>query len=286
MSGGDPRRHPTTALAALAVALALAGCAQQPVTPGASASTALPAPAPAPAVSARPAAPGEETEAMRRARTRLDLASAYFADGQLTTALEEVRLALAANPDLPQALNLRGLIYGGMGEDQQAEASFRRAMQVAPADGDVLHNYGWFLCVRGRYPDAQTLFERALAIPQYRSTTRTLLTQGVCEARAGKLAEAELTLKRAYELDAGNPATAMNLAAVLYQRGEYERARFYVRRVNNQPELRSAETLWLAARVENRLGNAQGARELGNQLRSSYPNSREALAFERGSFDE
>jgi type IV pilus assembly protein PilF len=228
----------------------------------------------------------DETESYKRARIRLDLAGAYFADGQMTTALDEVKLALVASPDLPEALNLRGLIYGQLGEDQLAEGSFKRALEVAPGDGDVMHNYGWFMCVRGRYPEADQLFRRALASPQYRTHSRTLLVQGICEARNGRLEQAEGTLKRAYELDAGNPATAMNLAEVLYRRGEHERARFYVRRVNDSAELRNAESLWLAARIEHRLGQAQSVRDLGNQLQSRFPASREAQAFERGAFDE
>jgi len=228
----------------------------------------------------------EPTDAERRSGTRLDLAGAYFSDGRYENALTEVKRALDANPDLPQALNLRGLILAALGDEVQAAQSFKRALEVAPADADTMHNYGWYLCQRGRYPEATALFERALATPQYRNGSRTLLAQGVCEVRAGSLDKAELTLKRAYEGDAGNPATAMNLADVLYRRGDFERARFYVRRVNGNAELRNPESLWLAARVENRLGNAQGVRDLGNQLRSSYPNSREAGAFERGAFDE
>lgn len=228
----------------------------------------------------------EESDAFKRARIRLDLAAAYFSEGKLDTALEEVKQALATNPDLPQALNLRGLIYSQLGDEQLAEASFKRALDVAPKDADVMHNYGWFLCRRGRYPEADKLYAQALATPAYRTPARTLLVRGICEARAGRLDAAEATLKQAYELDAGNPATAMNLAEVLYRRGDFERARFYVRRVNGNAELRNAESLWLAARVEHRLGNQQGAAELGNQLRASYPESREARAMERGAFDE
>lgn len=228
----------------------------------------------------------EESDTAKRARIRLDLAGAYFSEGRLENALSEVKLALASNPDLPQALNLQGLVLAALGEEQKAEDSFKRALQLASTDGDVMHNYGWFLCQRGRYPEAEKLFQRAVATPQYRTPNRTFLVQGICEARAGQLDLAELTLKRAYELEPANPAIAMNLADVLYRRGEYERARFYVRRVNNNAELRSAETLWLAARIENRLANPQGVRDLGNQLRASYPNSREAASFERGIFDE
>ena len=78
----------------------------------------------------------------------------------------------------------------------------------------------------------------------------------------------------------------MNLSEVLYRRGEYERARFYVRRVNNLEGVSNAQTLWLAARIENRLGNRQGAQDFGTQLRNRFPESPEAALYSRGAFDE
>ena len=48
------------------------------------------------------------------------------------------------------------------------------------------------------------------------------MTQGLCQARAGQRAEAERSLARAYELDAGNPIIGYNLAQLLFQRGEYD----------------------------------------------------------------
>jgi type IV pilus assembly protein PilF len=167
-----------------------------------------------------------------------------------------------------------------------AEESFRRAQQIAPRDGDVMHNYAWFLCQERRFPEAETLFRQALAQPQYLDTVRTHLALGVCQARAGRMVEAEGTLTRAYELDPGNPATAFNLSDVLFRRGEYERVRFYMRRVNALQEQANAQTLWLAARAEYRLGNTVGARQLGNQLRDRFPQSPEAMQFEKGRFDD
>jgi type IV pilus assembly protein PilF len=228
----------------------------------------------------------DESDVQRRARIRMELAANYYAQGQMTTALDEVKQALQAVPDLAEAYNLRGLIYAVLGDDKLADESFRRALQLKPQDGDTLHNYGFFNCERRRYAEADDLFNRALAVPGYRSASRSLLLQGVCQARGGNLEQAEKTLVKAYEMDAGNPAIAMNLAEVLYRRGDYERARFYVRRVNNQAELKNVESLWLAARVERKLGNDSGARELGTQLRQRYPTSREAAAFERGAFDD
>ena len=228
----------------------------------------------------------DETDGSKRSRVRMELATAYFSRGQLTTALDEVKQALAVNPNLGDAYNLRGLIYAGLGDDALAQESFKRALQINPADGDSMHNYGWYLCQQKRYNEAEALFAQAIALPQYTATGRTMLTSGVCQARAGKWAEAEATLSKAYERDPSNPATAVNLSEVLLHRGEAERARFYIRRVNAVANQSNAQTLWLAARIEVKLGNRQAANEFGLQLRNRFPQSRESSAFDRGQFDE
>ena len=228
----------------------------------------------------------DDTDGTRRARVRIELAAAYFTQGQYTTALDEVKQALVANPNLPEAYNLRGLAYAALGEPMLADDSFRRALQLAPRDGDTLHNYGWFHCQQRRYAEAKAHFAQALEQPRYRGAARTQLAQGVCLAQEGRLDDAEAALQRAFELEPANLAVAMNLADVLYRRGDYERARFYIRRVNNTPEVSNAQTLWLAARIEQRAGNPQGAADLGRQLRNRFPQSREAAAFERNQFNE
>ncbi len=189
-------------------------------------------------------------------------------------ALSEVKLALEADPNMGPAHNLRGLIYGNLGEAGLAEESFRRALTINARDSDALQNYGWFLCTQKRYAEGQAQFTTALAIPQNRINPRIYRTLGVCQNMAGQWAEAENSLQRAIDIEPNNPATAFNLAEVLYRRGDYERARFYIRRVNSQQGVMNAQTLWLAVRIEKRLGNQSGVRELGNQLREPLPRVR------------
>ncbi len=232
------------------------------------------------------AASSDQTDGDRRARARLELASAYFSRGQLETALDEVKLAMQSKPDLAEAHNLRGLIYASLGDLALADASFKRALQLQPRDADALHNYGWFLCQQQRFKEAIVQFEAALTVPQYRGTSRTLAARGLCQAQSGQWLEAEGSLMRSYELDAGNPSTAMNLAEVLYRRADYERARFYVGRVNARTESTNAQSLWLAARIENKLGNAARVSEFGEQLKSRYPKAPEVQLYERRRFDE
>ena len=228
----------------------------------------------------------DQTDADRRASVRMELAALHFGRGQYTTALDELKLALQAKPDLGAAYSLRALVYASMGEDALADESFNRALQINPRDADAMHNRAWFLCQRSKFAEADRLFEQALASPQYRDVQRSLMAQGVCHARAGNLEDAEKKLSRAYELDPSNPTTALNLSEVLYRRADYERARFYIRRVNQREDISNAQTLWLALRIENRKGNRGAVDDFGRQLRNRFPQASETLAYERGRFDE
>jgi type IV pilus assembly protein PilF len=228
----------------------------------------------------------DQSEAERRARVRLELASAYFAQGQLETALDELKQALAIFPNLADGLNLRGLIYAGLMQTQLAEDSFQRALALSPNDGNILHNLGWFQCQRGQYAQAQQAFSRALSQPLYRDASKTLLAQGVCQAMGGQVDQGIATLTSAYERDPGNPALGANLAEMLARRGQFDRAAFYIRRVNQQPAWVTAQSLWLGARIERRLGQTDAAAYLIQQLRTRFPNAPEALAAERGALDE
>jgi len=227
----------------------------------------------------------DEPEQRKRARIRLELAVSYFEQGQTAVALDELKQSLVLDPNYMPAHNLRGLIYMRLNELKLAEDSFKRALTLAPRDGNVLHNYGWLLCQQSRFAESSQSFTQALANPTYSARAKTWLTQGLCEIRAGKPAEAEFSLNRSLELDAGNPVTGYNLALLLYQRGELVRAQFYIRRINNS-ELANAETLWLGMRVERKLDNQIALQQLAAQLDKRFPQSRELQAYQRGQFDD
>ena len=249
--------------------------------------TGCSSPPPAPQEREQPApAPSEPSDPERRWMVRFELANAYYAQSQFATALEEIKRALAINPNFGPAYNLRGLIYASLGEDAQADESFRRALQLNARDPDAMHNYGWFLCQRQRLPEAVAQFNQALSQPQYRDAARTLAAKGLCQARANQWADAEASLMRSYELDPSNAGTALNLSDVLLRRGELTRARFYIGRVNALPATSNAQTLWLAARIEHKLGNTIAARELGERIRTRFPQAPELLRFDQGRFDE
>jgi type IV pilus assembly protein PilF len=227
----------------------------------------------------------DEPELRKRARIRLELAVGYFELGQTKDALDELKQSIAVDPNYAEAYSLRGLIYMRLNDFRFAEESFRKALSMSPQDANVMQNLGWLLCQQAKYPEAQQLFSQALANTQYGERAKTLRTQGLCQVRAGLRADAEVSLLKSYEFDAGNPVTAYNLATLLFQRGDFVRAQFYVRRLNNT-ELANAESLWLGVKVERRMENSDAMQQLAAQLVKRFPQSREAAAFQRGAFDE
>jgi len=255
------------------VAVLLAGCASQQGAPSAS--------------GARNdiITESDEPDQRRRARLRFELASGYFEQGQTNVALDEIKQSLATDPTFVDAYNLRGLVYLRLNDVALAEDSFRRALALDPRDAGVAHNYGWLLCQQARYPESFRFFAQAAANPTYSGKAKTLMTQGVCQVRAGLRAEAEQSLMQSYELDAANPVTGYNLASLLYERGDLTRAQFYIRRLNNS-DLANAETLWLGIKTERKLNNREAVLQLGDQLKKRFVQSSQAASYEKGAFNE
>lgn len=228
----------------------------------------------------------DEPDARKRARLRLQLAVAYFDKGQTTDALDQIKLSIVADPTLSDAYNLRGLVYMRLNKMELAEDSFRRALAYTSNTAPIRHNLGWLLCQQqSRLADAIRLFSEALASPTYTDKSKTWMAQGLCQQRYGNAVEAEISFIKSYELDPNNPISAYNLALLLFQRDDYTKSQFYIRRLNNSGYA-NAESLWLGIKVERQLKNTEAVMQLGTQLKKRFPDSREYTAFEKRLFNE
>lgn len=223
--------------------------------------------------------------ARKRAEVHLQLAVGYFSRGQFDTAQEEIRKALLIDPNNVDLYNVQGLIYMNQGQSTTAENSFQRALRISPDNPEVLNNYGWFMCQNDREREALTQFEKILKSRAYPNKARVLNNAGICSARINDLTGAESYFTRAFEQEPGNHSVNTNLANIYYQRNQLPRAQFYINRAL-KAENPTADTLWLAVRIERKLGNQVIATSYANQLRRRYPQSPEFAAYLRGAFDE
>ena len=221
-----------------------------------------------------------------RAKIHTELAAAYYQAGNMAVALDETRIALEADPESVQALSVRGLVHAQLKENAKAEDDFRRALKIAPKNPDVNNNYGWFLCEIGQPRQSIQYFLNALKDPLYETPEVAYANAGSCAMKAGDLDGAQNYLLEALRLSRNSaPATRYKLAELLYQRGNLDEAKVYLGEAIKAMEPPSAEALWLAVRLDRKLGNKAGEGNYASQLRGRYPTSKEYQAFLKGNFE-
>ena len=231
----------------------------------------------------------DQTSTEKRAAIRLQLAVGYYQDGKYDIALDEVKRAIAINPDEADAYGMRGLIYAAMKENALADENFQHALKLGPHNPDLENNYGSFLCnVAGKPAKAIPYFEAALANPRYRSPVSALVNAGTCSLKIHDLDAAERYLMQANRAVPDLPVVNVGLAQVYFDRRDYARAGIFINRLTQTAKLDtlSADALWLALRVERKLGDRNQEATLAAELRHRFPDSPEFAAFKRGAFDE
>jgi len=62
------------------------------------------------------------------ARLHTELGAGYYSRGQYAVALQELRIAMAADNAYAPAYSILGLVHAELREDKQAEVNFRRAV--------------------------------------------------------------------------------------------------------------------------------------------------------------
>jgi type IV pilus assembly protein PilF len=219
-----------------------------------------------------------------RARIHTDLAANYLEIRNLGVALEEAGIAQRSDPTYSPAFNVAGLIYIELQDDRLAEESFRQALRIDPRDSDANNNYGTFLCQRKREADGIKHFMLAINDPLYRYPDRSFVNAGVCARRAGDTAAAQKYFHNALKFQPNEIQALYQLADISYAAARYNDARPFLARLlpvaSGSPEI-----LWLMLRNERRLGDSNSLDSLAHQLRTNFPNSKEADLLAAGKFD-
>ncbi|MEO6023895.1 MAG: type IV pilus biogenesis/stability protein PilW [Burkholderiales bacterium] len=223
-------------------------------------------------------------EARYRAEVHTELAANYYTRRQFDIALEELKVSVGADRTFMPAYNLLGLIHMELGETKLAEQDFRTGLKLAPTNPDVNNNYGWFLCNTNREKDAIPFFLTAAQDPHYATPHKPLTNAGICNLRLGNTSQAEDYFRRALRLAPDDGQVNFNLADLNFGRGNLPQARMHLARVMESPNP-TAEALWLAVRLERKMGDRNAEGSYGLKLKKRYPESREAKLLQSGKYE-
>jgi type IV pilus assembly protein PilF len=213
-----------------------------------------------------------------------ELGRLYLQEGNYEVALERARVALDVDGSYAPAHSLTAQVYMALGRDQLAEQNYRRAMQLAPGDPELNNDYGWFLCQTGKVQESIAFFRVAIGNPLYQAPGKALTNAGLCQLMLKDDRQAENFLTRAAQLDRTNLTALFWLADINYRSNRLAEARQRIREVHARLEP-TAESAWLALRIERKLGDREAEARFTGILHRKYRNSPEQQKLSRGEFD-
>ena len=206
-----------------------------------------------------------------RARAHTELGAAYLQQNKLEIALDEFTQATKISPNYALAYNGLGLVQSALGEDAEAEANFKKSIQLQPNSSESHNNYGSFLCGRKRYDESIAEFLAAVRNPLYSTPNLAYANAGICSARKNDTKNAEIYLNKALEIEPLTYSASQQLAEIQFRRGDAASAKKTLQ--NALLGSPSAETLWLGVRIERVLGGKDNEASYALELRRQYPNS-------------
>jgi len=207
--------------------------------------------------------------------TNVRLATIYLQRNQLGFATEKAEKALKADPKNSDANNMMALLNWRLKEYEKAEKYFRKAVRLQPTNSSALNNYGAFLCDRGKIDRSLQYFDRAVDNPLYKSRSQALTNAGRCLIKKPDIRKAEAYFRRALKFNRNESEALIQLAKLSYQSDRLLTARGFMQRYLGTGR-KTAESLYLALRIENAMGNKQEAIAYARELQQKFPTSTEA----------
>ncbi|MDB4949192.1 MAG: hypothetical protein JWM27_1841 [Gemmatimonadetes bacterium] len=139
-------------------------------------------------------------------------------NGEHETALRYLGDAMAMDPDYSEYYNDRGSIHLKLGRLDEAEADYRRAIELSAPYVEVWHNLGQCLSRAGRAAEAEAAYERAVDLDPERAQAWAALA---ALRRAQGRSEAALeAYDAAVATDPKNPFVLANRAALRLELGD------------------------------------------------------------------
>ena len=221
----------------------------------------------------------QQEKVNKLAETHVLLGSGYLQRGQLSVAKEELDMALKIAPDSSQANNIMAVLQWRFKNYSEAERHFRKALASDAKNSSAQHNYGAFLCDRGKITEGVQYFDAAAADPVYPYAADVNLNAGVCLMKKPVPAAAEKYFREALRLNPKLSGALYQMAKISLDTGQALSARGFMERYFQSAD-DTPESLLLAVKIERALNNNNAEASYALRLRGKFPTSPEAAQLQ------
>ena len=231
-------------------------------------------------VTTTPATRLGEKDPAKAVQLRTQLAAEYIRTGELDKAKQELDQALNTDSRSVEANLMMGVLLQQEGSPTnmaKAEEYFKRAISIDGSHAQARNNYGTYLYLRDRYPEAIAQFKVAGATLGYTQRYAALENLGRTYLKVGDNANAEQAFTQALQANRDSLISRLELAELLYFQQRYTLAgqmyEDYVRYTGQASQ--GARALWIGLRLARARHDDLGMQVLANQLRAQFPDSQE-----------
>ncbi|WP_432464673.1 type IV pilus biogenesis/stability protein PilW [Agarivorans sp. QJM3NY_33] len=212
------------------------------------------------------------------AKTRISLALRYLQAGDAEQAKRNLELAQQLAPNSVDVYVAQAHFYQQVRQPERAISAYKKARSIAPNNGDVLNNYGVMLCKQQDYVEADKLFKKALANPEYVQVAGTNENAGLCALSAGHIDDALEYFSNALAYNIRRPASLLGTVEIYLQKNKPEQARIYLQRYDSMAET-TAESAFAWVRLENAADNFAEEARWGLTLQQQFPKSEQTKRY-------
>ncbi len=135
--------------------------------------------------------------AQEASEARIALGLNYIKNEQYQKAHESLIQAIEFTPESAEAKNALAYYYQRVKDFDLAESTYQYALRSNPDNGDVLNNYGVFLCGQGRYEEGLRQFEGAIKLPNYYLIAASYENAALCSLKQGETDKARMFFTKA-----------------------------------------------------------------------------------------
>lgn len=216
----------------------------------------------------------------KAAKLNVEMGITYLQKNNVARAKQKLLLALKQAPQWAPAHEAMGYFLEQTGEAKKAESYYKKAISIAPRSGQARNNYGTYLCRMGRFQQAEHQLLLAAQNLNYVNNSEAYENAGLCAMQIPNDAKAISYFKKAIEQNPSRPTSLLELSELNYKTAHYQEADDYLKRYFKLAK-QGPQSLWLAVRLEGKLGNKQRAQDFGLRLENNFPKSREAALWQK-----
>ncbi|MGC7561018.1 type IV pilus biogenesis/stability protein PilW [Pasteurella sp. PK-2025] len=143
-----------------------------------------------------------EFDAKQAAKARVELGLGYLAQQDFVRAKQNFDKALSYSSDFYLVHSALAYFYQTQGQIEQASKAYDTAIKLDPSQGDVLNNYGAFLCSQGAFEQAYLHFEQALKSQHYYQYADTYENMALCAFSQKNLQRYQQSVQNLMKMDA------------------------------------------------------------------------------------